>query len=374
MEESAEHGPAQVEVDEDDVTARAGECDREVGDGGRLALPRAGARHHHRLCVEALVREVEARAQPRHGLGRLVRRPFEDRRRIAPTRSRQLCEQRNLQLVLDLVGVPNAAIECAEGERATDPEHEPEEQAEGRTALRRRSDLAGAVGRTDDRGRREQDLERPQILRLAQKLLVRLRACRARLSEFREPALDLAAGAGEARRVGLELVLSERRRICVRQAGGDVGISMRDGERQDVGVGIGGHVGSPALDVLQPGYLDRAVAYGIGLGEPLLCQRVAKGIGDRALGRKPGDRRAEILPIEKDVRRGLEDLRRACRHDVCDGRHDQRGDDDHPLVAPNDAEVVGDRLLSGALLHGHGLAVGTVRALSRSVLLEHEYG
>ena len=104
----------------------------------------------------------------------------------------------------------------------------------------------------------------------------------------------------------------------------------------------------PSTLLADSGDLDGAVADRRRLREPRLRPRVPERIGDRALRRKPGDRRAEVLPVEQHVGRRPEDLRLARRHHVRDGRDDEHGDDDHPLVAADDGEVVGDRLLSGA--------------------------
>ena len=100
---------------------------------------------------------------------------------------------------------------------------------------------------------------------------------------------------------------------------------------------------SPALRFSTARSRDR-----VGLREPRLRPRVPKRIGDRALRRDPGDRRSEILPVQEHIGGRPEDLRLARGHDVRDGGTTSDGDDDQPLVAANDGEVVGDRLFSGA--------------------------
>ena len=110
---------------------------------------------------------------------------------------------------------------------APTPSSEPEQDAEDRVAPWRRSDLAGAVGGADDRGRREQDLERTEVLCLAQELLVRVGAGRACFPELREPALDLARARVRLAVSVSSLYCGERLRVGVRQAGRDVRVAVR---------------------------------------------------------------------------------------------------------------------------------------------------
>ena len=83
--------------------------------------------------------------------------------------------------------------------------------------------------------------------------------------------------------------------------------------------------------------------------------------------------------VEEHVGRRSEDLRLARRHHVCDGGHDDHRDDDHPLVAADDCEVVRDRLLSGAGVRHRRLIVRvlrvqrTFRSIGRRLLHDEGY-
>ena len=75
-------------------------------------------------------------------------------------------------------------------------------------------------------GGSEDELERPQVLLLPEKLLIRVAPCRAGLAQLREPALDLAARPRQSGGVGLELVRGERLRVRGRETRRDVRLAV----------------------------------------------------------------------------------------------------------------------------------------------------
>ncbi len=237
-------------------------------------------------------------------------------------------------------------IEGVEAERCPDTEHEPEHNSEDGISLWSRCDLARAVRGSDDGRGGEQNLQRSEALLLPEKLLVRAGPCRAGSPELCEPSLELSPRAGQAGRVGLELVRRERLRIRGGEARRNVRLAAVDAEREDVRIRIGGDVGAPARGVLESGFLDGEIEDCGCLGEPCLRPSVPIRIRDGALRLNPGDGRCDVLPVQQHIRSRPEHLRLACGHHVGNSRDDEYRDDDHPLVAPDDGEVVGDRLLS----------------------------
>jgi hypothetical protein len=265
--------------------------------------------------------------------------------------------------VLDLVGVAHALVERVPGEGHADPERKPEDRGQGAVPLRPRGDLTGAHRLPDDRGARLKELDRPQVLLLLQQVAVDVGPRGALLAELGEAALELPARGREGGRVHLVPVAREGLSVRVRQPCHRLGLTPPHSEAEQVGVLLRGD-GRVAekLDrghVVDAGDPDRALRDLRRPRERRLRPRKALGIRVCVDVRDTGQRRAQVLAVEQHLGRRAVDLRLLHRQRDRDDRQDQRREDDDPLVASDDRQIVRKSELCVGLLrrgHGHSLA------------------
>ena len=310
-EEGCDRGAPEVEVDQGDLLARAGQRHGEVCDRGRLALLLERARDHDRTCAAIEVHELEIGTQHSERLRLSAVRAGDHHQPVpAAQRSRRSGdprEKRRLEPVADLRRGAHARIEGIAGECEPDAQHEAEHHAEHDGAFRARLDLRGAA-----RGAQKRGVCRLQRLHGAERLLVldeprdERRAPEPGPVELLDPSTELLAGGDDRGRVELPPVLDELLRVDRGELRGRLGVAVGDVEVQDVRIGRRRDVraaeeragGQPR----NPGGLDDAVGdvrrhrdLRLRLGDPLRILVDGREILD------PGETAREVLVLEQDL-------------------------------------------------------------------------
>ena len=115
---------AQVEIEDHRLLARGGEQLGQVDEGGGLALLGGGPGDEHDLARLLLAREEQGRAQVLVGLGHEVDAGF--------VVARDGGQEVDVEVALELLGVPDGGVEVVAPEREEDAQDEPHHQARAR--------------------------------------------------------------------------------------------------------------------------------------------------------------------------------------------------------------------------------------------------
>ena len=341
--------PPQVALDEQRPLAGRGVGGGERRGDRRLALLGQRARHEDGLDRLVDVEELDVRAQDPEALDVLVGHraaPVGNVRRVAERLDAHHADDGQVERLLDLVGVAQAAVQRVAHEGEADAEHEADQAAEDRAAQRlgrgRRVRHGGRLGdagrgRVDAQGaqrgdpieqRRERDVRAGVALALRAQVLVLL--------------LDALRGAGVALALGVLLDRHRAARDLVGERGRE-GLVVR--RRLD------GHERARRVDARREHRAqlrDREVALQAPLGavEHVVGEH-RRGAFGRELGRGLRRQRGEaglgvaaVLLLEGHARR--RDVLRLLgeRHPRRDSGEEERDGDDRGAAAAQNAQVV----------------------------------